>query len=98
VPFIGVYTRDLVYNAQRPAVVAAPQRAGVAAGPAAGEPLVNFERYRQASSVVKTLLRLLEGGYRYSYAPDLEVLGRCLWVSALPEAEIKERVAALAGE
>jgi hypothetical protein len=98
VPFIGVYTRDLVYNAQRPAVVAAPGEKAPPLGGAGEEPLVNFERYRQAASVVKTLLRLLEGGYRYSYAPDFEVLGRCLWVSALSDDEIKERVAALAGE
>jgi hypothetical protein len=99
VPFIGVYTRDLVYNAQKPPVVAAPGAGRAGAGAVPGEePLVNFERYRQAASVVKTLLRLLEGGYRYSYAPDFEVLGRCLWVSALSEAEIKERVTALAGE
>ncbi|KAF2670962.1 ras GEF [Microthyrium microscopicum] len=84
IPFIGIYTRDLVYNAQKPAVItSAPQNEY--------EPLVNFERHHTAAGIVKGLLRLLEQSGRYAFTPDPVCLARCLWVSALEETEIRRR-------
>jgi hypothetical protein len=88
IPFVGIYTRDLVYNAQRPPVVTtAPQNDY--------EPLVNFERHQTAATIVKTLLRLLEQSALYKVRRDPELLSRCLWVAALEEDDIKSRCAKL---
>ncbi|KAF1809027.1 hypothetical protein P152DRAFT_476794 [Eremomyces bilateralis CBS 781.70] len=82
IPFIGIYTRDLVYNAQKPAfITSAPQNP-------AGEPLVNFERHHIAAAIVKSLLRLLEASSKYQFHPDPVVIGKCLWITALGDEEI----------
>ena len=85
IPFIGLYTHDLMFNAQKPAKVdAAPQ-------PGKGEPLVNFERFQTAATIVKSLLRLIETSSNYVFHPHPEVLSRCLWLAALEDGEITER-------
>jgi hypothetical protein len=84
IPFIGIYTRDLVYNAQKPPVVTTPPVNDI-------EPLVNFERHRTAAGTVKTLLRLLEMSGKYSFRRDAEVLARCLWIASMNENDIRER-------
>ena len=61
IPFIGIYTRDLIYNAQKPAFIDAPL--------VDGERLVNFERHQTAATIVKSLLRLLEASSKV--LPDL---------------------------
>jgi len=107
VPFIGIYTRDLVYNAQKPGLFAKRRHPDgkkmssrlsestelpvMVMGE--GEPMVNFERQHNAASIVKTLLRLLEQSQNYKFAPESTVLSRCLWVATIGEAEIRERVA-----
>ena len=80
IPFIGVYTHDLIFNAQRPALIP---------GSSGGPQLVNFERYRTTASIVKDLLRLLEASAKYTFAPVEGVLEKCLWMAALPDDEIR---------
>ncbi|KAI9674829.1 MAG: Guanine nucleotide exchange factor lte1 [Bathelium mastoideum] len=73
IPFVGVYTHDLIYNAQKPPYLPASTRIdGTSRGGAAhgaegcsGEGLVNFERHHRAAGIVKNLLRLLESSGRY---------------------------------
>lgn len=84
IPFIGIYTRDLVYNAQKSAIVTSPPQNEF-------EPLVNFERHHTAATVVKTLLRLLEQSGMYKITRNAEVLSRCLWIAALEEDDIRFR-------
>nr|AAQ73639.1 LTE1-like protein [Epichloe festucae] len=80
IPFVGIYTHDLLYNAQRPSEIAdSPTNA----------PLVNFERCRCGAAVVKTLLRLLEASTRYTFQPIEGVTERCLWIGALSDNEIR---------
>ena len=76
----GIYTHDLVFNSHRPPRLASPGQ---------GEDLVNFERYRTTAAVVKNLLRLLEGSTKYNLKPVDGVIDRCLWMAALPDAEIR---------
>lgn len=83
IPFIGLYTHDLVFNAQKPARVEPT--------PPGREPLVNFERFQTAAMIVKSLLRLIETSSNYVFHPHPEVLSRCLWLAALEDAEIAER-------
>ncbi|KAK2591483.1 Guanine nucleotide exchange factor lte1 [Conoideocrella luteorostrata] len=80
IPFVGIYTHDLLYNAQRPS--------GIASSPTTA-PLVNFERCRCGAAVVKTLLRLLEASTRYTFMPLEGVTERCLWIGALSDGEIR---------
>ncbi|UNI19884.1 Guanine nucleotide exchange factor lte1 [Purpureocillium takamizusanense] len=80
IPFVGIYTHDLLYNAQRPSEIASSPMTA---------PLVNFERCRIAAAVVKTLLRLLEASTRYSFVPIEGITERCLWVGALSDDEIR---------
>jgi len=82
IPFVGIYTHDLVYNAQRPSEIASSPSTG---------PLVNFERCRTAAGVVKTLLRLLEASQLYTFAPIEGITERCLWMGALTDEEIRRR-------
>jgi len=89
IPFIGIYTHDLAYNAQKPAFVDPDP------GTAGTEQLVNFERFQTAAGVVKGLLRLLEASARYEIRPHRELIGRCLWLAALDDSEIGERSKAL---
>ncbi|ROV97450.1 hypothetical protein VMCG_06831 [Cytospora schulzeri] len=80
IPFVGIYTHDLIFNAQRPNEIASSPTTA---------PLVNFERCRIAAGVVKTLLRLLEASTRYNFQPIEGITERCLWMSALSDAEIR---------
>ncbi|KAF4471036.1 hypothetical protein FALBO_2035, partial [Fusarium albosuccineum] len=80
IPFVGIYTHDLLYNAQRPSEIA---------GSPTTPPLINFERCRIAAAVVKTLLRLLEASTRYKFQPIEGITERCLWMSALSDEEIR---------
>jgi hypothetical protein len=80
IPFIGVYTHDLIFNAQRPALIP---------GASGGPQLVNFERYRTTAGIVKDLLRLLEASAKYAFNPVEGVLEKCLWMAALPDDEIR---------
>jgi hypothetical protein len=84
IPFIGIYTRDLVYNSQKPSVIeTAPLNAN--------EPLVNFERHQTAAAIVKSLLRLLEASSKYTFQIEPQIITKCLWMSALPDEEIARR-------
>lgn len=83
IPFIGLYTHDLMFNAQKPSQVD-PTVPG-------SEPLVNFERYQTAATIVKGLLRLIESSANYAFRPQPEVLSRCLWLAALEDGEITAR-------
>ncbi|KAF2787081.1 ras GEF [Melanomma pulvis-pyrius CBS 109.77] len=80
IPFIGIYTRDLIYNAQKPAFIDAP--------PVEGERLVNFERHHTAAMIVKSLLRLLEASSKYTFKPEPNIISKCLWMAALGDEEI----------
>jgi len=80
IPFVGIYTHDLLFNAQRPSEIASSPTTA---------PLVNFERCRMAAGVVKTLLRLLEASTMYSFQPIEGLTERCLWMGALSDEEIR---------
>ncbi|KAK4140792.1 uncharacterized protein C8A04DRAFT_31663 [Dichotomopilus funicola] len=80
IPFVGIYTHDLLFNAQKPSEIASSPT---------GAPLVNFERCRTAAGVVKTLLRLLEASMLYRFQPVEGVTERCLWMGALGDEEIR---------
>jgi RasGEF domain len=84
IPFIGIYTRDLVYNAQKPAFVTSPPYN-------AEDPLVNFERHHTAATIVKSLLRLLEASSKYHFQVDPVIASRCLWLGTLSDEEITSR-------
>lgn len=86
IPFLGVYTRDLALNAQKPAFISPAGR------PAdeSHENLVNFERHRTTASIVKGVLRLLDASSRYAIKSDAEVLAKCLWLAALADNEIAD--------
>jgi hypothetical protein len=83
IPFIGLYTHDLMFNAQKPAKID-PM-------PPGKEKLVNFERYQTAANIVKSLLRLIESSSKYIFRPHPEVLSRCLWLAALDDTEVTTR-------
>ena len=80
IPFVGIYTHDLLYNSQRPSEIASSPTT---------PPLVNFERCRMAAGIVKTLLRLLEASTHYAFQPIEGITERCLWMSALTDDEIR---------
>ena len=80
IPFVGIYTHDLLYIAQRPSEIASSPTT---------PPLVSFERCRYGAAVVKTLLRLLEASTRYTFQPMEGVTERCLWIGALNDDEIR---------
>ncbi|WYZ37183.1 hypothetical protein EsH8_II_000689 [Colletotrichum jinshuiense] len=81
IPFVGIYTHDLLFNAQRPSEIASSPTTA---------PLVNFERCRYAATIVKTLLRLLEASTLYQFQPIEGITERCLWMSALSDEEIRK--------
>jgi len=83
IPFIGLYTHDLMFNAQKPSRVESTL--------SRGEPLVNFERFQTAASLVKGLLTLIEASGKYVFRPHPELLSRCLWLAALEDEEISAR-------
>ena len=76
----GLYVHDLTYNAQKPSEIA---------GTRDGEPLVNFDRYSTAATIVKSLLRLIDASSRYDFKPVEGVIERCLWMAALPDDRIQ---------
>lgn len=80
IPFVGIYTHDLLFNAQRPSEIASSPTT---------PPLVNFERCRIGAAVVKTLLRLLEASTRYEFQPIEGITERCLWMGALSDDDIR---------
>ncbi|KAM7204800.1 guanine nucleotide exchange factor LTE1 [Rhypophila sp. PSN 637] len=81
IPFVGIYTHDLLFNAQRPSEIASSPTTA---------PLVNFERCRTSAGVVKTLLRLLESSSLYTFQPIEGITERCLWMGALTDDEIRK--------
>jgi hypothetical protein len=81
IPFVGIYTHDLLFNAQRPSEIASSPTTA---------PLVNFERCRMAATIIKTLLRLLEASTLYQFQPVEGITERCLWMSALTDEEIRK--------
>jgi len=81
IPFVGIYTHDLLFNAQRPSEIASSPTTA---------PLVNFERCRYAATIVKTLLRLLEASTLYHFQPIEGITERCLWMSALTDEQIRQ--------
>jgi hypothetical protein len=82
IPFVGIYTHDLLFNAQRASEIASSPTT---------PPLVNFERCRIGAAVVKTMLRLLEASTRYTFQPVEGITERCLWMGALSDEEIQRR-------
>lgn len=80
IPFVGIYTHDLIFNSQRPGEIASSPTTA---------PLVNFERCRVAAGIVKALLRLLEASAAYDFEPIEGITERCLWMSALSDEEIR---------
>ncbi|KAF2724167.1 ras GEF [Polychaeton citri CBS 116435] len=91
IPFIGLFTHDLVFNAEKPSTISPSRQEGKNVDNAETEALVNFERYQTAATIVKGLLRLLEKSSRYVFHPHPEALSRCLWLAALEDAEISAR-------
>lgn len=79
IPFVGIYTHDLLVNSERPSQVASTPTT---------DPLVNFERCRTDATIVKNLLRLLEASQLYRFFPIEGVTERCLWMAALTDEEI----------
>ncbi|KAF2218464.1 ras guanine nucleotide exchange factor domain-containing protein [Elsinoe ampelina] len=92
IPFIGIYTHDLAFNAQKPAFGSTPLNGTVSADE---ESMVNFERFQTKAGIVKNLLRLLEASARYSVRPNKELVARCLWLAALEEGELEQRAKGL---
>lgn len=92
IPFIGLYTHDLIYNAQKPHFAhTAASNAGIECGDESAEKLINFERYRATAGIVKNMLRMLDASSRYNFEPQPEVLSRCLWMACLSDWEIGRR-------
>jgi hypothetical protein len=79
IPFVGIYTHDLLVNYERPSQIASTPTT---------EPLVNFEKCRSNATIVKNLLRLLEASQLYRFLPIEGITERCLWMAALSDEEI----------
>jgi hypothetical protein len=79
IPFVGIYTHDLLVNSERPSQFASTPTT---------EPLVNFERCRTDATIIKNLLRLLEASQLYRFLPIEGITERCLWMAALTDEEI----------
>ncbi|KAI5802609.1 hypothetical protein FPQ18DRAFT_251716, partial [Pyronema domesticum] len=79
IPFVGLFTHDLILNAQRPLWMHFQPL----------QPLVNFERHRMTAGIVKKLLRLIEASHQYKFTAVDGVCERCLWISALDDDEIR---------
>lgn len=79
IPFVGIYTHDLLVNSERPSQMASTPTT---------EPLVNFERCRNDATTIKNLLRLLEASQLYRFLPIEGITERCLWLAALSDDEI----------
>ncbi|KAL7271993.1 Guanine nucleotide exchange factor lte1 [Rhizina undulata] len=81
IPFVGIFTHDLILTSQRPAFL-------VGESPNT-EPLVNFERHRTTAAIVKRLLRLIEASHKYDFKAVDGVCERCLWIASLTDDEIR---------
>ena len=79
IPFVGIYTHDLLVNFERPSQIASTPTT---------EPLINFEKYRSTSAIVKNLLRLVEASQLYRFLPIEGITERCLWMAALSDEDI----------
>jgi len=79
IPFVGIYTHDLLINSERPSQMASTPTT---------EPLVNFERCRTDATIIKNLLRLLEASQLYRFLPIEGITERCLWMAALSDEDI----------
>lgn len=79
IPFLGIYTHDLLVNLERPSEIASTPIT---------EPLVNFERCRADATIIKNLLRLLEASQLYKFLPIEGITERCLWMASLSDEEI----------
>ena len=79
-PYAALYIHDLTYNAQKPSVVASTRDS---------EPLINFERFRTAATIVKSLLRLIDASAKYNFRPVEGALERCLWMARLSDDMIR---------
>ncbi|KAK2629943.1 hypothetical protein QTJ16_000763 [Diplocarpon rosae] len=79
IPFVGIYTHDLLVNSERPSQIASTPTT---------EPLINFEKCRTDATIVKNLLRLLEASSLYRFQPIEGITERCLWLAALTDDEI----------
>ncbi len=78
--YTALYIHDLTYNAQKPSVVASTRDS---------EPLINFERFRTAATIVKSLLRLIDASAKYDFRPVEGALERCLWMASLSDDMIR---------
>jgi len=78
----ALYIHDLTYNAQKPSVIASTRD---------GEPLINFERYRTAATIVKSLLRLIDASAKYDFKPVQGAVERCLWMASLTDGMIRTK-------
>ena len=78
--FPGLFTHDLIYNAQRPSHLS---------GTPNGDLLVNFEKHRMTATIIKRLLRLTEASHKYDFKAVDGVCERCLWIASLSDEEIK---------
>ena len=79
---VALYIHDLTYNAQKPSVVASTRDS---------EPLINFERFRTAATIVKSLLRLIDASAKYNFRPVEGALERCLWMASLSDDMIRSK-------
>ncbi|KAI5845793.1 hypothetical protein DFP73DRAFT_476957 [Morchella snyderi] len=86
IPFVGIFTHDLILNAQRALFIATSPTT---------ESLVNFERHRTTAAIVKRLLRLIEASHKYDFKAVDGVCERCLWIASLSEEEIRDLSKAL---
>ena len=84
----ALYIHDLTYNAQKPSVIASTRD---------GEPLINFERYRTAATIVKSLLRLIDASAKYDFKPAEGAIERCLWMASLSDEMIRTKSKELEG-
>jgi len=87
IPFIGVYTQDLLWSAQRPSIIDEDKTGNSTSGP-----LINFEKCRIQAGIIKSLLRLLEASSLYTWGPVEGLTERCLWMARLSDEEIRRRV------
>lgn len=78
VPFLGLYLSDLTFNAERPSFVVADL----------GH-LVNFERFRTSSAVVRALMQCIEWSQNYQLKTDTDLQAKCLYIHTLTELEMK---------
>ena len=87
IPVLALYIHDLTYNAGKPSQLPASND---------GEPLINFERYRTAATIVKALLQLIDAAGRYDFQPIPGAIERCLWLACLSDDVIMQRSKELA--